>query len=350
MKLIVVILLALLTYFPSALMANLQHDKCSLSDGPSLNFFSGLKATNPLPNQCKCSSTPSKDDLTSTHNSTLRVMSFNILGDIWLDPNDYRPSMRPFLTQDVRNKAIDSVITKTNPDALCLQEVTATSYQHLKNQWSKQEYHVLPFAPHTNNYWKQYLAPGKEYMDHGNAIMLRKSRFAILATHTHQLSSDGNTALLVLAQDQRNKQKILIVASHLDAEAGSDVRISQSKELVHAINHYKDGDNTVVIMGSDMNDGNPSDWPIHSNLWKSDMTNAWEVCKVEHRTHPFDNSGEPMVIDHIYASNNTKIIESCVVDEIPQEFTGEKRFEDALKRYGSDHFPIMADIDYRATI
>lgn len=275
----------------------------------------------------------------------VRMMSFNILAPIWLNPAEWDHDLVPFLDNSDRFERVCATLERLNADVITLQEVTQSVRDDLK--WRlKEKYITLPLAAHRNQYWGNYLAPGYSYVDNGNVILFRKSRFMKIFSKDVPVSPDGNTAGMSLIFDKVTHRNILVIAAHLDAELPSETRIEQTENLIKAITSVEDTHfKPIVILGADMNDGHHADLPLHRNLRHHKLKSIWTACSDrEYCTHPFDEGGEPMVIDHIYVSHSVTIQNAHAVDEIPEAIHGNDRVAQALQRYGSDHFPIMADL------
>src|SRR3989344_6107649 len=74
----------------------------------------------------------------------MKILSFNILSEDYINIQDY-PHINPkFLSTSYRLPIIKKLLFTINPDIICLQEVHEKVYTHLKKKFS--DYYVSPLA------------------------------------------------------------------------------------------------------------------------------------------------------------------------------------------------------------
>lgn len=271
----------------------------------------------------------------------LKIMTWNILADIWLDEKEYKNVPLAFLNKNYRYKRNKYIINLVNADIILLQEVQHDIYERLKRDYENQ--YFISWHPHEIKHWADELAPNKKLISNGNLTLIRKnllknSNIPLQGWQSQNLKlcSNGNMAGIVILT--LPNQKIVIANIHL--ELNDSVRIHESERLVQFLEKYKDA---LVIIGGDFN-SNIND-RVH-NIYYSQNFNNLVLDSLSKRpdaiTSTYYCQGE--MVDHIYInSSNLKNKDGYVFDSLINKYENNKKICEThlLQVYGSDHFPVI---------
>lgn len=251
--------------------------------------------------------------------STLRIMTWNILADLWLDKAYYKNIPNKFLDKTYRYTQNKKVINDINADIILLQEVEYATYVKLKRYY-RDKYHVFPLHSNENGLWSHDLAPRKKLEQNGSLIMIKLTflkHLSAIQTSTLKLSDDGNTAGLIQFTHTATGKKFLIVNVHLDPKRS--LRLIQLRKLAARIRPYKG--KCKIIIGGDFN------------------SNGIKLKDFHEVSHEADSTyyKQKIIIDHIYV-HRCKITDGYTFDADKTKF---------LEHYGSDHLPIVGTIQYK---
>ena len=259
-----------------------------------------------------------------TNTYKFKILSFNILAEQFIDysnPSEYYPEIPvEDLKEENRLPKIFAFLQKNDPDIMLLQEVNPKTFKMIKVNL-KHSHIVLPLAKHLT---KESLAPGNMY---GNVIAVRKGIFDKLSYKTINVENIGTAFAIVYGSIKNSKKNALIINVHLDADEKSEnTRIEEVTQLMGMIKSMLKN-NLVIISG----DFNTSSKKIHKKF-----KSLTPVIDQDQQTGTYLN--ESNMIDWIYIKNANilkgKILKPAVaVNATP------------LKKYGSDHYPVTAEIE-----
>ncbi len=247
----------------------------------------------------------------------IKILSFNILAEQFIDYNDlsadYYGISSTVLREKNRLPKMMAFLKAVNADILLLQEVNFKVLKKIKNTLSN-SYTIYPLALHKTT---EALMPGNSY---GNLIIVKKDIGTTGKQVVHRVPKIG-TAFAFL-EIKINGSKVLIVNVHLNSDPEETIRRKEIAILLKLIKPYL-GD-TIIMTG----DFNTSDKKTHGNF------SAFQSAISEHKGTYLND--EPM-IDWIYV-RNADLIKGSVLKP--------KRAgpETPLKKYGSDHYPVIAVI------
>lgn len=244
----------------------------------------------------------------------MKILSWNILADEWVDKNDYNNSNSKFsnkydnlllslLNRKKRIQIILKHLLKYDCDIIMLQEVMKMEYDMIKELY-KNKY---KFSDLKSIKWSGF---GKS----GNIIIVRNNICNDLKFFYRKN--------YIYAKCLYKHRKFIMINLHLD-DINEYVRINQIKNILENINH-----NTCIICG-DFNENYNKNKEIYSLLHK----NNFHISNKKINTYLIN---KPEVIDNViyrgFEIINMKI-EKNIKDPITQ-----------LKKYGSDHYPVFVEL------
>jgi endonuclease/exonuclease/phosphatase family metal-dependent hydrolase len=275
-------------------------------------------------------------------------MSWNILADIWADPQYYHPHVHHLLDwKNTRQYKIMKHIQHYKPDILCLQEVSEPMYHDLqKNHKLQSIYHMSNLHTHQSHHWKQESV--KKSIPNGQLTLWNPNIWQIKNQTQLPLAKNGNEMSMVLLQHIHYTKKTLLVFNiHLEDEK-KKIRMKQINSIqkwIHLCTPYVDhiliaGDWNENVLVSSHFLSNQKWWMRHgfnmqpyfntSNYnktigsdWCSQLPNGW--------------------IDFIFISHAKiqyiKILLSS--SSSSSSFQCQKK---TLKQLGTDHHPIIIKV------
>ncbi len=249
----------------------------------------------------------------------LKVLSFNILAEQFIDYKDLSvdyPGISPeILNETNRLPKMFAFLKSANADIMLLQEVNFRVLKLIKAEMSK-DYLIYPLAIHRSEF--EPTAKGEAY---GNLILIRNGIASVGTQTVHRVKKTGTAFAFVEVNISGNKT--LIVNIHLDSDPGETKRRAEIIVLMKLLEPYL-SEHSIVISG----DFNTSNVVTHKKFAK------FKPAIQEHRGTYLNDA--PM-IDWIYVKN--VILYSGKVLK-PVRATSAT----PLKKYGSDHYPVFADI------
>lgn len=255
----------------------------------------------------------------------LRIMTWNILADIWLNEADYSQVASLLLDKHHRHQQHLKIIDTINADIILLQEVELSVATKLKTHYST-KYVTMSLYSNEEKLWRIDLAPNKVLEPTGNLIMMRRRLFKNVSSASLKLSKDGDTASLV--KFSYRGSNYLIANVHLDPR--KQTRINEATRLLDFLK--KQGNNNIIVAGDfNSDDLGPlfAKYSFHNTKTKDDLCKPTYYCQT--------------AIDQIY-SNNAKNNDSFVFDSLLPRVTTKKGCKfNMMKLYGSDHLPLILD-------
>ena len=250
-----------------------------------------------------------------------RLMTLNLLTDGLYNYGDSRFKLR--------SKAVKEMIRSTDPDLIGTQEMTNRMMPHLKD--------ILEF------YGLCGEGRGSHLSNEYSAILYKKSRYQLLETKTYWLSETPlkkgskfffsqfpRIVTMADLKDRQSRQEIRFFNTHLDHNFGF-VREKQAAVLLSLIREKEK--NTVTFVSGDFNDVPDSETlKILCSDGLSDLVSAELGSTLKGKIGSAVHSQEP--IDHILVSCDPK---NCTIKKLDQKYAG---------YYPSDHYPLIADIEY----
>ena len=219
------------------------------------------------------------------------------------------------------------VIQDMSPDIVCFQEITpsiiSTLKQHLLDYDASRCFAQIEWK---SSKCKKNICATKHPIN-GNAIFVRKGTFASMACEKVYLDKWNQAALIT--GKLKNGELIKIVSLHL--EWNDPKTASKQFRSLFDCHAIKKTDKHVIIAGDfNMGGHNAKEYPIISALAKHKFVDILNGV----RTHPFTDDRYPS-ISHILL-RNARVLEKGVGHA--------NSIKECLELFGSDHFPIYADI------
>jgi len=246
------------------------------------------------------------------------VLSFNVLAQTWIDDEIKRAVLdKRHLKRTYRVARQIDVMRRSKADVILLQEVTPIVLERYKR--AMPEYHVPTCF--SQMHWQGATADTPVT---GNAVLWRRGLFRSAQCQIVQLDR-GNYAAMLTAVTKDTGQHVKFVSLHLE-HGNFQAASAQFRNLF--AQKFIQNEKRVVI-GGDFNMGHP-DWHIE-NFFKQ---RGFKDCITPHTpTHPFANDPYGQTIDHI-------LIRGCKCKD--SKITRCSSVGQCIKRYGSDHYPVLA--------
>ena len=254
-----------------------------------------------------------------------KVMTWNILEDMWIDPLDdnylhaFPDKSRLFFEKRV--KAIVKQIYLNNPDVICLSEVSYRSMRILKTHL-QENYIFSKLGYHINDYWKDTYKNTNltNYAKNGNCTLVKKGGI-ITKQESIVLSNHGNVGLLCEIKIKNKKYWIMNV--HLENRYKTYRKI----QLTNLSKILKKLDGNIIVCG-DFN----SDKDEHQPILKLDFIDL----NNQEPTFFIDN----LILDKIYFK-----ISNSISTKLINKYRHYK-LKSIIEKMGSDHFYLILQIQY----
>lgn len=269
----------------------------------------------------------------------IKIMSWNILADIWLNENQYRNIPLTFLNKHFRYNQNKEIIDQIDADIVLLQEVEYDIYLKFRDDY-KDKYHVVELQYHGEKHWARSLAPHKKMQLHGNLIMIRNGLFKHLKIAKFQMSINGNMAGLIKFRHKQTNEKYIIANIHLDITESA--RIREINKLLEFLKKFMN--NNKIIIGGDINSDLKN--PAHKLFTSSGFHNIVADSLMKHKSENLSTYYcQGVMDDHIYCYN-CDIIDGYIFDHLINKEEKKKKIceTDQMKVFGSDHFPVIGII------
>lgn len=270
---------------------------------------------------------------------SLRVLSFNVLAQVWIDSELKRLVPKKYLNVTYRVNQQIKVIKSSNADIIFLQEVTP---RVLKQYMHKLKYYKFCFAPTD---WKIYCGKDKGWRTYcttnkkpptGNAILWRADLFKKVKCTVVTLDKVRSNRAIKVSGVLKSGKQITLLGVHL-AWGDREVASTQFHNIFKG--HIKN--QRRVIIAGDFNMGIPN-MPILGEIHRRKFTDQTQGV----RTHPFYfHENEDVTLTHILTrgfrvKSRSRIANGKNVFKKPDRDAIFK----CLKIFGSDHFPIVVDL------
>ncbi len=259
-----------------------------------------------------------KDTTELALGSDIRVMSFNVLCELWDDmAKNY----------EERAKTAAAVIRKYSPDVVGLQEMSdayhskfnllfGSDYQFVDSKNENGNTNFSPLAYNTKNVTLK--DHGTKIFAEGNSVKMRLMSWALFT-------------------DKDSGKDFVVINTHWDLTGNSEYRTSQSNEMANFVNTLKTRFNCPVITTGDYNTKeNENQYKTYVN--KAGLAEAKHTAKKAERKnttyHTLGTSvstADANSIDHIFGTSDVEFLYyNTLIDKIIID--------------ASDHCPIYADI------
>jgi endonuclease/exonuclease/phosphatase family metal-dependent hydrolase len=246
----------------------------------------------------------------------MKILSFNVLSqEIIGDFDEYIGVNHKYLQKKYRYAKNIQILKKYDADIILLQEVDPSLRKLIKQECKT--YKVLPIVRYYQDDSKYYL---------GEMIMLKINKFKNIKQQSY-IFKRYNVGCPII-KCEMNNIKITIINIHL-SDLTERIRIGETSEL---LKYVKKLDSDLVIIGGDFNTDTDK---LHSRYIDNGFISA--VSKKNKKSTYYCKS--PM-IDYIYVKGYDVInghIDNTVYNNI-------KCHNDTFKKYGSDHYPVIATI------
>ena len=250
-------------------------------------------------------------------NNYIKVMTWNVLTDIWVDMVNYKHEKERNLLFHNRVDEITKMIKRLNPDIIGIQELSKSNYHLLKRYLKKMnnDYIGLKLSTHKSTYWSdQVNHPIVPFELNGNTIFYKKSKFTHLVNKSFRLSEEGNVMSHAILKYRVTNDVIYIFNVHLDT-----TKMHRNKELrkLHEILIKLKSYDKSIVMGD-----------FNSETEEHDLiVNSYKIGLTKRKTSGLFKKNEH--VDHIYYKNMKKRKSKLVTCK-------------NIKECGSDHFPVVA--------
>lgn len=247
----------------------------------------------------------------------LKILTWNVLAQQWIDLELKDAALdKRHLKRTYRIEKQLQYIKQTNPDVILLQETTPIVLRQYQRQLP--DYEIDCFSQMR---WQKEYSP-----INGNAILWKKNILKDTRCDTIILDKQAGIYGTLLRARVTNGAQITFVNVHL-----SYGNFKAASNQFKTIFDYLERSDQKIVIGGDFNMGYP-DWEIERFFNGKGFTDCLKRNTV---THPFKNDPYGQTIEHILIKNmkcqNISIGES-------------KSIGDSLKKYGTDHYPIVVEI------
>lgn len=309
-----------------------------------------------------------KDDLSSCMLMPLtlfdlRICTWNLLAPCYHRGSDGKNEIQTKCWKSRVEKQVHTIMLVTDPDVLCLQEVWfSPTVIHLIEDFAAKRGYQVVMCRRTG-----------EKMD-GLAILVRSSRFEVVASESQEICEMGNRVALwlllrpVLATG-RNAQPLVVGTTHFTFPHGDQqdyqrLRQSTKANLAccdFAMKHGLDPESAVLILAGDLNceSGPVGDEALDIFLgdnWRSAFAEAnGKEAMATHRAHNQNHACADFILAHGMARTvSAKLLPTTDADTatIPRPLIGgAEGFAAPRTLYDwsqlSDHRPLVATLDLR---
>ncbi len=270
---------------------------------------------------------------------SLKVLSFNVLAQVWVDSELRRLVPQKYLNATYRINRQIRVLKIENADIVFLQEVTP---RVLKKYMQKLKGYKFCFAPTD---WKMYCGRDKGWRTYctsnktaltGNAILWKADKFKRVKCTVVTLDNIRSNRAIKVAATLKSGKQIHLVCVHL---AYGD-RQAASMQFHNIFKSAIKNQRRVIIAG-DFNMGVPN-MPIVGEIHHRGFTDLSQGV----RTHPFYfHENEDFTLTHIltrgFHMKTKPAIAGC--KNLFKKPDRDAIFK-SLKIFGSDHFPIVTNL------
>jgi len=255
-------------------------------------------------------------------NNAVRVLSFNVLAPVWVwTDGELRRSVKKqaFLRKQYRITRHIKLLKKIKPDIIFLQETTPSMLAKIRAVLP--EYYVPPC------FSKMCWTRGNTHAVNGNAILWKRGTF--LSAKCSTVFLDRVSYAAVITGILANGKTIKLVNVHL--EWNNPEKAAKQFREIFKQSVITTQDKHVVIAGDfNMGDFNVTRYPIIPDLLRHGLYDILNGIQ----THPFTLQ-EYKSISHILVRN---------INVVKKGVGTAKSINHCVKKFGSDHFPIFADL------
>lgn len=281
-----------------------------------------------------------RDPAAFTKGSDIRIMSFNILVDIW--------STSPSISG--RRETVAQVIKYYAPDVVGLQEASKSWHSALKADLKNTSYELINTERHeavTTKYGKTNFCP----------ILYNTDTLTLIECDTREFVVKDNAYLRILSYayfEHKDSGKRFVVISTHYADPGSDaaekeenviIRTAQTEEMIALIDELEAKYDCAVLLTGDFNTTEGSDKTgRHAPYWNlinsglSDAKNTADkinrACSTWHELGQSADISSVGSFDHIFGNDKVK-------------FTYFNTLIDKAIINAADHCPIYADVIFK---
>lgn len=256
---------------------------------------------------------------------SLKIVTWNILADIWVNEKFYKGIPPALLNKNLRYTRTKAVLNLIDADVVMLQEVELDIYLKLRRYY-KLKYVVVKLYANEEKLWRSELAPHKKMQLSGNLILIRRNLAKDIQAASLKLSKDGDVAGLIRFTWRRTKY--MMVNVHLSTT--KKTRGHEIRTLLQSLELYS---NYRLIIAGDFN-ARPTD-QIHKLL-----TSKGFRTKTELQVHTYYNTEH---VDYVYV-RAVPIQSGHVYNDLLLLHKGVYAKQDLLEKYGSDHLPVTITI------
>jgi len=277
----------------------------------------------------------------------LRVLSFNILAEVWANPDWYKGIDKRVLDSATRMKCISRTIRESEAHIVCLQEVQDISFKVLHDEFDS-TYLLSPLC--ANNPTDAKNEQG-QMIPNGTVIMVKRDTVSVFepkavtwlpSTGTDTSQGHGTTGTIahIKLTAQWSNRSLFLVNCHLDFD--STLMTTKQQWAAVADQICKHGNVDAVICCGDMN-------IVHADMKQLCLTTKGteyftDTLNVHSHDWTYFGNGGPKRTDYIlykshtlvHDANRSYLIESASAKTQPEMCTLN------LRMYGSDHCPVLA--------
>jgi endonuclease/exonuclease/phosphatase family metal-dependent hydrolase len=273
------------------------------------------------------------------------VVSFNVLAPIWAGPQWYPDDLDPaVLDADGRREAVVSYLRGVRDDAdlVCLQEVQESEFGAYSAALGAAFEGAM--ADNDPNFWADWLTD-VAWQPNGTAVFVRSTAITLDDDGIRDvpLAGTGNHAAVAIGEMSDSGAPVRIASVHLD----SDSQVNRLREVDSLFDEMPAETGSTDIVCGDINEGT-SIGALQGRFGRAGFVDVLAADGTEEPTHPFRDSYNRSprwgVIDHVLVRDGHPVSGRVVDGGVWTIEDNTERIAEALRLFGSDHFPIEATV------
>ena len=276
--------------------------------------------------------------------TSIDIVSFNVLAPIWAAPQWYPADMDAgLLDAEYRRARITAFLDAQaeTADVVVLQEVQDSEFPFLAAALGARFEGVM--STNARDFWSNWVDEDLGWAPNGTAVFIRKTAFGT-PDFAELDQASGNSVAWVTARHLATGKRVRIASVHLD----SDSQVNRQLELAALLTLWAPGnDDTIDIVGGDINEDTVrgSLAPI---IDRAGFVDVLASLGIREQTHPWLESyymaDKWGVIDHVLARNAIPVSGDVIDSGVWAIEDETKRIEANFEACGSDHFPVVATV------
>ncbi|MGZ4676607.1 MAG: endonuclease/exonuclease/phosphatase family protein [Acidimicrobiia bacterium] len=276
------------------------------------------------------------------------VVTWNVLAAPWAAPAFYPAEMdMSVLDRRTRAALVGERLRVLSPDVACLQETTPTDLEVVLAALDGYE----SFAPpNGRDLWAHWMTPDVPWESNGTAVVWRSRRFVAAGRDALSVSDDGNVAASVRLCDRDSDRVLRVTSVHLDADEPATRRV----QLPRILGQLAPVDVMVDVVAGDCNE-DTTGTDLGEITSAHDFVDALDACGCFDPTHPYARPGDAWTLlarlDHVLVRGGAPVRAGRVEDSgVWSVDAPGPRMEEHLRRTGSDHLPVVVELDLASEV